>query len=65
MRDPKTLQIHLAHERPLMTMRYLATLTAEDALQIQQEVKFYDLFLISEKEEALLGEILCCQIHGI
>jgi len=38
--NPKALQIYLGHESPLMTMRYLSTLTAEDALRIQQEVKF-------------------------
>jgi integrase/recombinase XerD len=38
--NPKALQIHLGHESLLMTMRYLATLTAEDALRIQQEVEF-------------------------
>lgn len=38
--NPKALQIHLGHASPLMTMRYLSTLTAENALQIQQEVKF-------------------------
>ncbi len=38
--NPKALQLHLGHASPLMTMRYLVTLTAEDALRIQQEVKF-------------------------
>ena len=38
--NPKALQIHLGHASPFMTMRYLSTLTAEDALMIQQEVKF-------------------------
>jgi integrase/recombinase XerD len=38
--NPKALQIHLGHESPLMTMRYLSTLTAEDALRIQQEVEY-------------------------
>lgn len=38
--NPKALQIHLGHASPLMTMRYLSTLTAEDALRIQQEVGF-------------------------
>jgi integrase/recombinase XerD len=38
--NPKALQIHLGHDSPLMTMRYLATLTAEDALRIQQAVEF-------------------------
>ncbi len=40
--NPKALQYHLGHSSTLMTMRYLATLTAEDALRIQQEVKFQD-----------------------
>lgn len=38
--NPKALQYHLGHSSTMMTMRYLATLTAEDALRIQQEVKF-------------------------
>ena len=38
--NPKALQYHLGHNSIMMTMRYLATLTAEDALRIQQEVKF-------------------------
>jgi integrase/recombinase XerD len=38
--NPRALQLHLGHASPLMTMRYLATLTAEEALRIQQEVKF-------------------------
>ena len=38
--NPKALQYHLGHNSTLMTMRYLATLTAEDALKIQQEVTF-------------------------
>lgn len=38
--NPKALQLHLGHNSPLMTMRYLSTLTAEDALRIQQEVEF-------------------------
>ena len=37
---PGPAKLHLGHTSPLMTMRYLATLTAEDALRIQQEVKF-------------------------
>ena len=36
--NPKALQLHLGHSSALMTMRYLATLTAEDALRIQQRV---------------------------
>ena len=38
--NPKALQIHLGHSSPLMTMRYLSTLTAEDALKIQRQVEF-------------------------
>lgn len=38
--NPKALQIHLGHSSPMMTMRYLSTLTAEDALRIQQGVTF-------------------------
>jgi integrase len=38
--NPRALQIHLGHSTPLMTMRYLSTLGAEEALRIQQEVKF-------------------------
>ncbi len=38
--NPKALQLHLGHSSTLMTMRYLATLTAEDALRIQQQVRF-------------------------
>jgi integrase/recombinase XerD len=38
--NPKALQIHLGHASPFMTMRYLSTLTAEDALRIQQGVEF-------------------------
>ena len=38
--NPKALQIHLGHSSALMTMRYLSTLAAEDALRIQQEVRF-------------------------
>ena len=38
--NPKALQIHLGHTSPFMTMRYLSTLTAEDALRIQQHVEF-------------------------
>jgi integrase/recombinase XerD len=40
--DPKSLQIFLGHSSLHMTMRYLVTLTAEDALRIQSEVKFDD-----------------------
>ena len=38
--NPKALQHHLGHSSMTMVMRYLSTLTAEDALRIQQEVKF-------------------------
>ncbi|MCX5890332.1 MAG: site-specific integrase [Deltaproteobacteria bacterium] len=38
--NPRALQIHLGHASPFMTMRYLSTLTAEEALRIQQEVVF-------------------------
>jgi integrase/recombinase XerD len=38
--NPRALQIHLRHSSVLMTMRYLATLTAEDALRVQQQVRF-------------------------
>jgi integrase/recombinase XerD len=38
--NPKALQIHLGHASPMMTMRYLSTLIAEDALRIQQAVEF-------------------------
>ena len=38
--NPKALQLHLGHSSALMIMRYLATLTAEDALRIQQQVEF-------------------------
>ena len=38
--NPRALQLHLGHASPLMIMRYLATLTAEDALIIHQGVKF-------------------------
>ena len=38
--NPRALQLHLGHASPLMTMRYLSTLTAEEALRVQQGVKF-------------------------
>ena len=38
--NPKALQYHLGHNTPAMTLRYLSTLTQEDALRIQQEVEF-------------------------
>jgi hypothetical protein len=31
---------HLSHNSPAMTLRYLSTLTQEDALRVQQEVEF-------------------------
>ncbi len=38
--NPKALQLHLGHSTLTMTMRYLATLTMEEALKIQATVKF-------------------------
>lgn len=38
--NPKALQIHLGHASTVMTMRYLSTLTQEDAVTINQEVSF-------------------------
>jgi integrase len=38
--NPKALQWHLGHSSMTMTMRYLATLTMEEALKIQAQVKF-------------------------
>ncbi|MBU4186409.1 MAG: site-specific integrase [Proteobacteria bacterium] len=38
--NPKALQYHLGHNTPAMTLRYLSTLTQEDALRVQQEVSF-------------------------
>jgi integrase/recombinase XerD len=40
--NPKALQIHLGHASFFVTARYLSTLTAEDALRIQQGVNFED-----------------------
>ena len=40
--NPRALQLHLGHASPLMTMRYLSTLTAEEALRINQRVRFED-----------------------
>jgi len=40
--NPKALQWHLGHSSMAMTMRYLATLTMEEALKIQAQVKFDD-----------------------
>ena len=36
----KALQYHLGHNTSAMTLRYLTTLTQEDALRVQQEVEF-------------------------
>lgn len=38
--NPKALQMHLGHASPIMTMRYLNTLTQEDAIRVQSEVQF-------------------------
>lgn len=38
--NPKALQYHLGHNTPAMTLRYLSTLTQEDALRVQQGVEF-------------------------
>ena len=38
--NPKALQLHLGHSSMVMTMRYLSTLSQEDAVKIQQTVKF-------------------------
>lgn len=38
--NPKALMLHLGHSSPLMTLRYLSTLTAEEAVRLQQEVVF-------------------------
>jgi len=40
--NPKPLQHHLGHSSTVMVMRYLSTLTKEDSLRIQQQVKFDD-----------------------
>lgn len=40
--NPKALQDHLGHSSTVMIMRYLSTLTKEDSLRIQQQVKFDD-----------------------
>jgi len=40
--NPKALQHHLGHSSTVMIMRYLSTLTKEDSLRIQQQVKFDD-----------------------
>ena len=36
--NPRAFHIHLGHACPLMTMTYLFTMTAEEALRIQQLV---------------------------
>jgi len=38
--NPKALQHHLGHSTITMTMRYLATLTEEEAVKIEAEVEF-------------------------
>jgi integrase/recombinase XerD len=38
--NPKALMLHLGHNSPVMTLRYLSTLSAEDALRIEQGVEF-------------------------
>lgn len=38
--NPRALQYHLGHNTPAMTLRYLSTLTYEDALRVEQEVEF-------------------------
>ena len=38
--NPQALKFHLGHSSTVMTMRYLNTLAAEDALRIQQQIKF-------------------------
>jgi integrase/recombinase XerD len=40
--NPKAPQIHLGHSSMAMTMRYLSTLTQEDAIRVQGEVTFDD-----------------------
>jgi len=37
--NPRALQLHLGHSTLAMTMRYLSTLQAEDALRIQQDAE--------------------------
>ncbi len=37
--NPRALQTHLGYSSTVMTMRYLSTLTQEDALRIKQEVE--------------------------
>lgn len=38
--NPKAPQLHLGHSSATMTMKYLSTLTQEDAVRINQEVSF-------------------------
>ncbi len=38
--NPRAIQLYLAYASPSMTMRYLGTLTAGEAVGIQQEVEF-------------------------
>ncbi len=38
--NPRAVQEHLRHSTAQMTLRYLKTLSAEEALRIQQEVDF-------------------------
>jgi len=38
--NPKALQQHLGHSSVTMVLRYLSTLTMEDALRVEREVKF-------------------------
>jgi integrase/recombinase XerD len=38
--NPKSLQLHLGHRSISMTMRYLNTLTQEDAVRVNQSVEF-------------------------
>lgn len=39
-RNPKSLQIHLGHSSMSMSMRYLTTLSAQDALEIESQVQY-------------------------
>jgi hypothetical protein len=40
LQHPKALQEHFGWSSPYMVMRYLSTLQQEDALRINQEVRF-------------------------
>ena len=40
LRHPKALQEHFGWTSPYMVMRYLSTLQQEDAVRINQEVRF-------------------------